>query len=425
MRLATVIFPALLALAAVPQVQAAVSLHVTATIQERTTQMDVTLADSYMAVATPAGRVIYDFKTRRRFAINTAAGEYVEYSLYDTLGFRVMELQNRVHLQGALATAKVDTPALNMAVQENELSLLAGAPAVIDEKADGGTLAFSTGGTRLATWSQAGTKVAAADAALFARFMRYAQGGHPQLLDKLAKSGVIPGHLSFFVSGDRTLRLEISAVHTIQPQAYDLTPYKREMSASGLDAVLDRLAAMTPEQLAALRAQYPCDSASDFSEAQLLDTMLGKLECSLITGTPMVLTEEQKQAVKVSPSVGLLFAAINPGKSSEYEDALKTLVALRVQAPRKAYVLKIFEANHRVRMKQAKEGERLFMEVLQANPVLAGAYKDLGDLLLMQYDSPRAWRCWDTGRRLAPGFQNFEAVNKFEAGMAEQHPEYF
>ena len=425
MRLATVIFPALLALAAAPQVQAAVSLHVTATSQDRTTQMDVTLADSYMAVATPAGRVIYDFKTRRRFAINTAAGEYVEYSLYDTLGFRVMELQNRVRLQGALAAAKAEAPALAMAVQENELSLLAGAPAVIDEKAEGGTLAFSTGGVRLATWSEAGAKVAAADAAQFARFMRYAQGGHPQLLDKLAKGGVIPAHLSFFVSGDRTLRLDISAVRTIQPQAYDLTPYKREMSATGLDAVLDRFAAMTPEQLAAVRAQYPCDSASDVSEAQLLDTMLGKLECSLITGTPMVLTEAQKQAVKTSPSVGLLFAAINPGKSSEYEDALKTLVALRVQAPRKAYVLKIFEANQRVRMKQAKEGERLFLEVLQANPVLAGAYKDLGDLLLMQYDSPRAWRCWDTGRRLAPGFQNFEAINKFEAGMAEQHPEYF
>ncbi|HEX5343622.1 MAG TPA: hypothetical protein VFX55_14110 [Duganella sp.] len=56
---------------------------------------------------------------------------------------------------------------------------------------------------------------------------------------------------------------------------------------------------------------------------------------------------------------------------------------------------------------------------------MAGAYKDLGDLLLMQYDSPRAWRCWDTGRRLALGFVNFEAVNKFEASMVAQHPEYF
>lgn len=420
MRLTTVIFPALLALAGAPQALAAVSLHVSSTLQDRTTQFDVTLADSYMAVDTAQGRVIYDFKTRRRFAINTAAKEYVEYSLFDTLGFRVMELQNRVRLQGVLPTGSQ-----NMAVHENELSLLKGSPGAVDEKAEDGTRSYSIGGVQLATWSEAGAKVAADDAAQFARFMRYAQGGHPQLLDKLAKGGVIPDHLSFALSGDRTLRLDISAVRTVAPQTYDLTAYRREMSSSGLDALYDRIAAMTPAQLTAFRAQYPCDSGSDFSEPRALDTMLGKLECSLSTGKPMSLTEEQKEAAKASPTVGLLFAAINPGKSNEFDGAIKTLVALRAQAPRKAYVLKIFEANLRVRLQQVKEARQLFTDVLQANPVLAGAYKDLGDLLLMQYDSPRAWRSWDTGRRLALGLANFEAVNKFEAGMVAQHPEYF
>jgi tryptophan 2,3-dioxygenase len=425
MRLTTIIFPALLALAGAPQALAAITLHVSSTIQERTTQVDVTLADSYMAVDTSQGRVIYDFKTRRRFAVNTAAREYVEYSLYDTLGFRVMELQNRVRLQGALAAAKVDAPALNMAVQENELSLLKGAPEAVDEKAEDGMRSYSIGGVHLATWSEAGTKVAADDAAQFARFMRYAQGGHPQLLDKLAKGGVIPDHLSFVLSGDRTLRLDISAVRTAEPQTYDLKAYKREMSSGGLDALFDRIAAMTPAQLTAFRAQYPCDSGADFSEPRALDTMLGKMECTLVTGKPLSLTDEQKEAVKASPTVGLLFAAINPKNSSDAENAVKTLVALRTQAPRKAYMLKVFEANHHARLKQVKEARDLFTDVLQANPVLVGAYKDLGDLLLMQYDSPRAWRSWDTGRRLTPGLSNFEPVNKFEAGMVAQHPEYF
>jgi hypothetical protein len=167
-----------------------------------------------------------------------------------------------------------------MAVQENELSLLKGAPGAIDEKAEEGTRSYSIGGVQLATWSDAGARGAADDAAQFARFMRYAQGGHPQLLDKLAKGGVIPQHLSFALSGDRTLQLDISAVRTIEPQAYDLQTFKREMSGSGLDAMFDRIAAMTPAQLTAYRAQYPCDSGSDFSEPHALDTMLGKLECT-------------------------------------------------------------------------------------------------------------------------------------------------
>ena len=68
------IFSALMALAVAPQVDAAVTLHVSSTTRERTTQMDVTLADSYMAVDTAQGRLVYDFPARRRYAINTAAG---------------------------------------------------------------------------------------------------------------------------------------------------------------------------------------------------------------------------------------------------------------------------------------------------------------------------------------------------------------
>jgi len=63
--------------------------------------------------------------------------------------------------------------------------------------------------------------------------------------------------------------------------------------------------------------------------------------------------------------------------------------------------------------------------VLQARPFIAGVYKDLGDNLLMSYDASGAWRCWDIGRRIAPGFQNFKAVNQFESALATQHPEYF
>jgi hypothetical protein len=193
-----------------------------------------------------------------------------------------------------------------MAVQENELSLLKGAPGAIDEKAEDGTRSYSIGGVQLATWSEAGARGAADDAAQFARFMRYAQGGHPQLLDKLAKGGVIPQHLSFVLSGDRTLQLDISAVRTIEPQAYDLKTFKREMSGSGLDAMFDRIAAMTPAQLTAYRAQYLLTAERFQRSRTLLDTNAGQ-------------------------------------------------AGMRAQAPRKAYVLKVFEANHRARLKQPKE----------------------------------------------------------------------
>jgi hypothetical protein len=419
------IISALMAFAAAPQVHAAVTMHISASSQH-IRQMDVTLADSYLAVQTGEGRMVYDFQSRRRYAINTVANQYVDYSLFDAVGFRVAEMANRLQLGGALAAAKVDTPLMARADHENQLSILGGAPQVVDEKVEGDSHVFYVEGARLAAWSVSGVKVAASDAAQFARFMRYAQGGHPQLLDRLAKGGMIPDHLTLFISGGRDITLSMTQVRSTQAApAYDLKPYQREISKDGVDAVFDRIASLTPQQLADVRSAHPCDTSSDFSDQAILDTMLGRLECSLSSDTPLALTDQQKQAVAASPSLGLLFAAIRPAKDNEVEDAVKTLAALRQQAPRKGYVLKIFEANNRTRLRQVKESTALLVEVLQTNPLLAGAYKDLGDLLLMQYDSARAWRSWDAGRRVSPALPNFAAVNQFEATLLAQHPEFF
>ncbi|MET0319566.1 MAG: hypothetical protein ABW069_02460, partial [Duganella sp.] len=91
----------------------------------------------------------------------------------------------------------------------------------------------------------------------------------------------------------------------------------------------------------------------------------------------------------------------------------------------KGYMLKLFEANNRRQLGQTQESLQLFGEVLAANPALAGAYKDLGDLLLTRFDSARAWRSWDIGRALAPDVVNFEPVTKLEQELVQRHPEFF
>lgn len=413
----------LAALVVVAPARADVAFHAVSGTQE----MDVTLAASYIAVDTAKGRMIYDFQTRRRYAIDTVNKVYVEYSLFDAVSFRVMEMVNRERMHAALVAIKPETPPLVVAQVENELSMLKQGPTASEEKTAGEMREFLIGGARLAEWSSAGTRVSAADAAQFAHFMRYVQGGHPQWLDKLQQQAAIPERLAVFITDpikSRTVSLTVSAVRTVQAPAYDLTPYARE-SGQGIDALFDRIAAMTPEQLAALHAAHACPSGADFSSAQALDTMLGKMECTLSSGMPLTLTPEEKQAAAGAPSLALMFAAIGVNKPAEYADAVKTLAALRGQAPRKAYVLKVFEANHRVRMGQPKEAAQLFQDALEANPALGGAYKDLGDLLLMQFDTRRAWRSWDAGRRVSPELPNFAPVNKFQSELAAAHPEYF
>ncbi len=392
--------------------------------------MRVTLADDYTAVAMPRVELIYDFKARRYYVLDLANKVYVDYSLYSVAGFRSMELKNRENLDAMLAKANVAPPPGRQVDREQELSLAEGDAVHIDESAGDGTLDFSSEGRKLASWSKAGARVGAADAARFAQLLRFTQAGHPKLLARLAGDAVIPERLTFTVTtavGVRTYDIGVSDVKDARPPAYDLKGFAPRMAQSGeLDVMLDRMAALTPERLAALRAAHPCDTEADYRDDQPLDTMLGRTECVLATGAPMLaFTPAQLETMRDDPGVGLMLAAVSPKNKEEYEGAVKTLVELRRQAPRKAYVLKLLEANNRLRLGQRDQSLQLFGEVLEANPVLGGAYKDLGDLLLLTGDSARAWRSWDIGRAIAPKVPNFTAVNEFEALLLKRHPEFF
>lgn len=399
-------------------------------LPDRREVLDVTLGDDVMVVTRPGAQVVYDFKQRRYYALDTRHRVYVDYSLYSVAGFRTMELQHRASMDAMLTAAKGDAPVTRAVDREQELSIAENSDASFDETADGDQRAFASGGARMASWSTRGATVNAADAAQFARFLRYTQAGHPQLLDKLAHGTLIPAQLTFIVNGMagvRTVHLTVSNVQQVDAPRVDLAGYTlRSNATDAVDTLLDRMAAQTPAQLAALRAAHPCDTDADYRADQLLDTMLGRTECVIATGAAMLsFTPAQTEQLRADGGVALMFAAIGPKSKEEYAASITTLAALRTQAPRKAYLLKLFEANNRRQLGQRQESLQLFNDVLTANPVLAGAYKDLGDLLLMQFDSARAWRSWDIGRAIAPQVVNFEAVVKLEQELATRHPEFF
>lgn len=399
-------------------------------LPDRHEVLDVTLGDDVLIVTRPGAQLVYDFKQRRYYALDTAHKVYVDYSLYSVAGFRTMELQHRAGMDAMLTAAKVDAPVTRAVDREQELSIAENTDASFEATMEGDQRAFASGGARMATWSTHGASVSAAEATQFARFLRYTQAGHPQLLDQLAQGGSIPQQLTFIVNGMagvRTVRLTVSHVKQVEAPRVDLAGYTLRSNATDpVDVLLDRMAAQTPAQLAALRAVHPCDTEADYRADQLLDTMLGRTECVIATGAAMLpFTPAQMEALRADGGVALMFAAIGPKGKDEYAASITTLAALRGQAPRKAYLLKLFEANNRRQMGQRQESLQLFDEVLTANPVLAGAYKDLGDLLLTQFDTARAWRSWDIGRTIAPQVVNFEAVVKLEQELATRHPEFF
>jgi hypothetical protein len=394
--------------------------------------LDVTLADGYISVKTPREAQIFDFKLRRRIVLNSVTKTYVDFSLYDVVGFRAVEFRNREMLHGALSAAKIPGAPFSMIDNEHVLSVHSATSAKIDETTNNGEVIFSSGDHQLARWSEAGFNMSPADLARFANFVRYQLGGHPQILKMLAAGKSIPNKLIFTFNeawGTSVRSIAITTAHQLDPASYDLSSYSKQSVARPpnlLDEILDQATSASSKSIEVAKENNRTAQASDFRDAQLVDALLGSIEWTLMTGQQFSpFSTEQLSKIRADPSVQKLTGAIGANTKDAMKDAVQTLVDLRSHAPKKTYVLKIFEANDRLRLGEQDAAKALFTEVLQSNPFLAGVYKDLGDLLLMQYDTPRAWRCWDLGRHLAPQFANFAAVSEFEKSLAEQQPEYF
>lgn len=394
--------------------------------------LEVTLAEGFTTVKSAQATTIYDFKTRRRIVLDDATKTYVGYSLYDTVGFRSIEFQNREKQRTALAAAKITAASMSLVDNEHLFSIQSRTPAKIDEGIKEGDLVFSSNDRQFACWSKRGFEVSGVDAERFAKFLRYNLGGHPMVLSKLASGNLIPDRLTFTfteIGWTSSRSISIKAVNQVDSSSIDLSSYsmRRASETPGkLDDILDQAASLKPEEIERAKGLYLESGKKKFHDGKGLDAMLELLEWTLMIGQQMPpLSAEQLISVRGDPSVQKLMTSLAAKTKDQFAEASKTLVELRSQAPRKSYVLKVFEANNRIRLGEFASSEKLFIETLQNNLLLAGVYKDLGDLFFIRYDTFRAWRCWDIGRHLAPQFGNFAAVNQFEKTLAAQYPEYF
>ena len=282
---------------------------------------------------------------------------------------------------------------------------------------------------KLLARASGGVDVSAADAALFARFLRYQVGGHPLVLAQLVQMHRVPAKLVFFyrqAASTQEVTLSFAAVKASAPAALPLQGYARHMSdGDGLAALLDR-AAIAPVPAAGEIRKALGEEAAAFTDLRALDALLATLEMNLSTGDePQPFTPAQKAAIELDPSVKELLRALSLKERTDLPEAVATLQALRPKTMRRQYMLKLFEANDRAILGENKAAIELLTGVVHASPGLAGAYKDLGDKLFGAFDMAGAWRCWDAGRRIAPGLKLFDQVNRFEAELLKRHPEYF
>lgn len=396
-----------------------------------TRQIDATLAGSYIAAASEQHTTVYDFQRRRRLVLDDARHGYVDYSLYDVAGGRGAELANRKQLATAMAAAGIRDAMPDALAQAHVLAVTqASMPSPV--ASSDGTVWADAGGSPMARRGPVLLEAGADDVRAYAQLLRYTVGGHPKILAALAAGEGIPQQVVFSFRhawGESTSTVTVKSMQPLaSAPAFELSGWtpRSPAGASPLDELLDRAAALDVDAIEAARRRMQAQAGEAWRAGRVFEAYLGTLEFHLMSGLPMErFTPQQLEQVRADGSVQRLNRILSARSKEQVAQAMGQFAELHQPAGPKAHVLKIFEANNRAQLGEPDAALRLFTEVLQANPALAGAYKDLGDVFFMRYDAARAWRCWDAGRRMAPAFGNFQKVTEFERRLALDFPEYF
>jgi hypothetical protein len=424
--------------------QAAVDVHLSVAIHidggpgaknvppDKRYEIDATLSDTWMSVRDGIQTSFFDFDRRRRTDIDEATHTRVDRSLFDVPGFRVMEFANRQNLAKMMSAAKITQNQFDLIETEHIFSIQDKPANPLHAATNGDDTEFMDGTKTLARESMKATPVQPAQARMFAQLIRYTWGGHPQILAALAQSNGIPATLKLRmldVGGTTTVTLDVTSVQASVMAPIDIAalPLQPVLSTqTPINQILARGAAFTDADIATARQRVRSLIDADFKDNRPFDAYLGIIEWMLTTGEPPpAMDAAQIATVNADPSVMALRAALAPHSKAVMQQAMDQLEALRPHTQAQGYMLELFVANDRASMGDRKAALVGLVDLLQAHPFVAGAYKDLGDNLLVSFDAPNAWRCWDIGRHIAHSFANFLAVDQFESSLVTQHPEYF
>ena len=425
--------------------QAGVAFHVTVTTERvnqpgvksglparATQESDVVLGPHYLSVREGKSLSVFDFATRRRHVIETAAATYDSYSLFDVAGSRAAELRHRQGIAGILQAGKLEQHATLPVYEEQTLSVQAARRrgALVPQVLDGAVL-WSLDEQPLLRLGIAGSPVSGAEATAFAQYLRYTWGGHPLVLKMLAGGKRIPADFTLHyqeVGGKVTRHFRINRLVMDAPATYSLADYRpRPLAADApvLERVLAQAARLPPpgaQAHPALRAE----AEKLFAAEKPFEAFLTMLEDHFSTGELVdKLSPQQILAMQECEPIHDLTRGLLAKDQDGIAAALATVQELRKQAGPDQPVLALFEGNLRAKLGQWPAATALYLQVLQAKPQMAAVYQDLGDALLAQFDAPNAWRSWDAGRAMAPSLRQFRKVNDLERSLLADYPAFF
>ncbi|MDQ8203849.1 hypothetical protein [Pelagicoccus sp. SDUM812003] len=391
-------------------------------------QLTVLLGEAKIEARTPTSIEIHDFEQELIYTKESDSEAYIRSSLYSDIGFRVYEFRNRLMLGGALSAADIDDNPMLVPFSEHLFSLKANDAPALKRRKRSEAIDFSFQGKPLFSYSLKGTPVDAATGERFILFLRYRYGVHPDILQELQNRNAIPKTLVIYRRHVEVAQFALTteSIELVDQSAFSETSYSLPPQGTPL---LDLSAAMQRQTDQAYRAycQSLFDDAIAAAESERdLESACLFLGYTLAAGEklPQPFFEYRDRFTK-DPAIQSLFSALNPTSEAAAKAALPTLTDLLSGVERGRSVILIFRANVLASLNKAPQAIADFHEALDAEPMIVGAWKDLGDLYYQSYQPQDAWACWTAARSLNADHHLLQSIDDFEAQLKSKNPEFF
>lgn len=412
------------------------------TVKRTRGRVEIVLGDTYLVHRDDTKTTVYDFAAKRISSRVGDSGPWHAASLYSDLWFRVAEYQNRQAIGKAFTAGGIGATTLGAGFSDDfELQHLFGLVMPTDRDAPVKELTMSAGadGGFVVKWKDrevtrcefSASVVPVEFRPMAERAFTYLVRLHPRIRHELCAVTRVPQRLrtewrSPGTEGWTEWTLQSVVVREGREEApsssWTYEPQNEGPLTEALRASHD--AARWEKRTTSEEVMMLTERA--MAAKRPLEALLTLLECNLQSGDDVsALIRRHQERFEKDKACRILFSALKPKDKAGAEKALAALRGIDRRSLQHGHVLDIFIANTLTALGKNDEAEKSFLTALQANPFIAGVWKDLGDLHRRNYHTQEAWLCYDNARRLYPAQRMLEEVTKLESRLEKDFPEFF
>ncbi|HPQ41780.1 MAG TPA: hypothetical protein PLV45_15540 [bacterium] len=398
------------------------------TPETRTYPLEVTLGDQFIEAETPESITVWDFAGKRRIILDKKDKTGISDSLFSDIGFRVYEFQNRLMLGDIMASAGIESNPMDPVLSEHMFSLSSGKDADLKRVVEGKCTTFTHDDKDLFRWCKGDAAISEMNRVRLIMFLRYQFGIHPDILEEFKDLKSFPETMTVYRYNVKTQSETLTMVsvgtrdHRTPLAAYDFG----STDDGEIPALARRLRKSTGKEYAEACSSMVTRAAAFAETNKYLDSAALFLANILATGKEFPPEFfKYRDSLSRDPDVQMLFASISPQDETAAKKAVADLKTLSEKTAGGQCAIHVFRGNILASLGESTAAIESFTRALKQEPMILGAWKDLGSVYYDSYETPAAWLCWDAARSVNADHPLLKTIDDLETKLMTEHPEFF